>query len=97
MMEVNHFKYVVIGAVFAMSLSIARGRPAPGEPRLNDTMYETEDWVITTHNALDYGVTPDDDGDDAIAFQKAINACHADGGGVISCRPESISSEIKFI
>ena len=64
-----------------------QNRPLPGTPRLNKTMYETQDLVITTHNALDYGVTPDDKRDDTSAFQKAIDACYADGGGVIFVPP----------
>ena len=62
---------------------IAGSRPLPGMPRLNKTMYETQDLVITTDNALDYGVTADDESDDSAAFQKAIDVCYADGGGVI--------------
>ncbi len=82
MVKLKHIYFVAVIGWIA-SIEAAPSRPVPGVPRLNQTMYETEDWVITTHNALDYGVTANDDADDSTAFQKAINACHADGGGVI--------------
>jgi hypothetical protein len=58
-------------------------RPAPGTPRVNETRVETRDYVITTHDVRDYGVTADDKADDTGAFQKAIDACEKDGGGII--------------
>jgi len=75
---------------FALLLAMHQGafaaqaeRPAPGVPRLNETQFETQDYVITTHDVRDYGVTANDDADDTAAFQKAIDACEQDGGGVI--------------
>ena len=58
-------------------------RPEPGVPRVNETRFETQDYVITTHDVRDYGAEANDKVEDSSAFQKAINACNADGGGVI--------------
>jgi hypothetical protein len=57
--------------------------PKAGTPRLNETKFETQDYVITTHDVRDYGAVADDERDDAPAFQQAIDACERDGGGVI--------------
>jgi len=72
-------------AVVGMTLqSIAQtNRAQPGTPRLNETRFETQDYVITTHDVRDYGAVADDDLDDTPLFQKAIDACERDGGGVI--------------
>ena len=58
-------------------------RPEPGVPRINPTRFETQDYVITTHDVRDYGAVADDAADDTQNFQKAIDACEQDGGGVI--------------
>ena len=86
-MKTYYAKYIgtliVLSTGITTSAEVLQSRLLPGTPRLNKTMYKTQDLVITTHNALDYGVTPDDERDDTAAFQKAIDACYADGGGVI--------------
>ena len=58
-------------------------RPAPGVARMQQTAFETQDYVITTHDIRDYGAVGDDSQDDTDTFQHAIDACEQDGGGVI--------------
>ncbi|TWU38283.1 glycosyl hydrolase family 28-related protein [Novipirellula artificiosorum] len=59
------------------------GRPEPGVPRLNRVQFDTQDYVISTHDVRDYGATANNQSDDTEVFQKAIDACEQDGGGVI--------------
>ena len=79
----NKNKYLVLLGLSLVVSSAQASRPKPGVPRLNQTRFETQDYVITTHDVRDYGAIADDQADDAMAFQKAIDTCSADGGGVV--------------
>jgi hypothetical protein len=43
----------------------------------------TQDVLVFTHRVTDFGARADDDGDDTAAFQKAIDAARAAGGGIV--------------
>ncbi|VGO18962.1 glycosyl hydrolase family 28-related protein [Pontiella sulfatireligans] len=68
---------------FQITFAAQAKRPEPGTPRINETQFETQDYVIATHDVRDYGVIANDKDDDTQSFQKAIDACEQDGGGVI--------------
>ncbi|UED84104.1 discoidin domain-containing protein [Streptomyces profundus] len=62
---------------------IREERVVTPEPRLVETEFPTDDWIVADFDATDFGADPTGERDSTDAIQRAVHACVDAGGGTV--------------
>ncbi len=74
---------ITLLALWTGGACAAREKTGSEPDRAIETLYPTKDWVVSDFVVTDFGARPEAGFDNRAAFQAAIDAANADGGGVV--------------